>query len=419
MVLIYSPKTSARLTYILDEIFVNRLGMPYQIEENAVAFKDAEAQIKINYSEETLPGFQVIPTTLLFETAVDPYHIPEILWHEPYYVLYPHPKGGFDIFSMAFWFLSRYEEYQAFSPDKHGRFEPKASVFKNYQLHKNPSLDIALQYFYRALQLPIPKKFGIYPTIDIDIAFKHRGRGPMRAIGGLLKNGKQDAIERIKTLLGAPDPFDSFDYMLHSLQALKNKVRIFVHAGGYGSYDKPIPLRNKSFLQKLKSLAQEFTIGIHPDYAGGQLAASIAKQKKRLETALNITIDRSRQHFLRQQYPQTGMELQQAGILHDYTMGFASETGFRAGTAHSFRLFNLATNSAESLIIHPFCLMDVTLKNYMQYQTEEAIDEVKRIKNILAEIEAPFCFIFHNESLGNSGEWKNWRTVFEQCISDT
>lgn len=419
MVLIYSPKTSARLTYILDEIFVNRLGMPYTIAENTATFIDSDVQIKINYSEESLPGFQVVPTSLLFETAIDPYHVPPISRQAYGYVLYPNQTQGFDIFAMAFWFLSRYEEYQAFTPDTHGRFEPKASVFKKYELHKNPSLDMALHAFYQQLQVSIPKKRGIYPTLDIDIAFKHRGRGPIRFLGGLLKNGKQDAIERIKTLFGAADPFDSFDYIHRALEPLKKQVRIFIHAGGYGTWDKPIPLRNKAYHRILQKLAQSFTIGLHPDYAGGQFAASIQKQKLRLENALHIQIDRSRQHFLKQQYPHTGMQLQEAGILHDYTMGFASDTGFRAGTAHSFRLFNLHTNTTETLIIHPFCLMDVSLKNYMQYQPEEAEDEVKRIKNVLAEIEAPFCFIFHNESLGNSGEWKNWRTVFEQCISDT
>jgi len=62
--------------------------------------------------------------------------------------------------------------------------------------------------------------------------------------------------------------------------------------------------------------------------------------------------------------------------------------------------------------------MDVSLKNYMKYSTVEAITEVQRLKSILQEIQAPFCFIFHNESLGNAGEWKNWREVFEVCISD-
>lgn len=392
--------------------------MPYTITENTKVFTDSEVLTKINYSSENLPGFQIIPAPLLFETTLDPYHIPELLETEQGTVLYPNPNGGYDLFAMAFWFLSRYEEYQAFAPDLHGRFEPKASVFKKYQLHKNPSLDIALFHFFKQLGLSIPNKFGIYPTLDIDIAFKHRGRSPIRFVGGLLKGGMQPALERIQTILGKADPFDSFDYINNTLEPHKKQVRIFIHAGGYGAYDKPIPLHNKAYRNILFKLAQSFTIGLHPDYAGGQLAASIRKQKNRLENALNIKIDRSRQHFLKQQYPHTGMQLQEAGITHDYTMGFAAETGFRAGTAHSFKLFNLHTNTAEKLIIHPFCLMDVSLKNYMQYSAGEAISEVQRLKSILKEIQAPFCFIFHNESLGNTGEWKNWREVFEVCISD-
>jgi hypothetical protein len=63
------------------------------------------------------------------------------------------------------------------------------------------------------------------------------------------------------------------------------------------------------------------------------------------------------------------------------------------------------------LIIHPFCIMDVTCKNYLNLSDTLSIEKGNKIKQQLEVIGGTFCFIFHNESVSNSFPWKNWKNT--------
>jgi hypothetical protein len=94
-------------------------------------------------------------------------------------------------------------------------------------------------------------------------------------------------------------------------------------------------------------------------------------------------------------------------------MGFAEHVGFRAGTSHPFMWFDLAANKETDLMIHPFCLMDVTAKNYMKLDPEQAIAVGASLKNSIRLFGGTFCFIVHNESLSESQGWNGWTSVFK------
>jgi hypothetical protein len=67
---------------------------------------------------------------------------------EPYPCLFPNDCDlGFDIFSMAFYFLSRYEEFQRFEEDQWGRFHYKNSFVSKLHYNPSPVLDVAIIHF--------------------------------------------------------------------------------------------------------------------------------------------------------------------------------------------------------------------------------------------------------------------------------
>jgi hypothetical protein len=105
------------------------------------------------------------------------------------------------------------------------------------------------------------------------------------------------------------------------------------------------------------------------------------------------------------------------GITEDYTLGFASAIGFRAGIANSFPFFNLKTNLKRPLLLQPFQIMDVTLKDYLKLNCEEAVIEIDKIKKSIQEVNGEFVSLFHNSSLTDSGEWKNWMKVYLHNLS--
>lgn len=422
MVIIYTTKTSARLQYILDELFRRRSDVDFQVTQNAEEYARAEGFVRINYTDEPLPGMQIIPSGLLEENTAFTKIPCQIVQKNALYVLFENEGHdlGYDIFSMAFWFLSRMEEYRNYTADEHGRFEANQSLLFDGGHHKFPILDIALNHFYEKLGIDITNKYNIFPTIDIDIAYKHKGKNAIIWILSLARNlvagNVKEVGERIRVLFGDKDPWDTYDYLNEVLMPLKSQVRFFVHAGQRSKYDKPVKLSFRPYRKALLSIKENYEIGIHPDYIKGQQEKGIVHQKQKLEKALGIKITRSRHHFLRIHVPTTYPKLNHLGIAHDYTMGYSSDTGFRAGTAQSFRFFDLNLNCSTPLLIHPFCMMDVTLKNSMALSFESAKNEIQRLKNVCQENKTPFCFIFHNESVSNEGEWRNYQSLFELCL---
>ncbi|MCC6683775.1 MAG: hypothetical protein IT247_01765, partial [Bacteroidia bacterium] len=116
-------------------------------------------------------------------------------------------------------------------------------------------------------------------------------------------------------------------------------------------------------------------------------------------------------------YQLTCLQLIENGIEHEYSMGYAEQAGFKASTARSFKFFDLVHNKQTQLTVHPFMLMDVTLKNYMGLSIEEAMEVTSKIIQQVKQVNGELISLWHNESLSDYGEWKGWRTVYEQLIN--
>lgn len=421
MVIVYSPAESSRLLYVLNEIFSRRLGISWTFTSNAKEYEGNSSPCKINYSDQVLPGLQVLPSGFLQELGIVPGFKPLTTRIEYHAVLFGNEgQLGFDIFSMAFWCLSRYEEYQPFSADQHGRFPASGSHFFEGGFVETPVLDIALEYFYRQAGLHAADKFAVYPTIDIDQAYKHRGKPFGIRILSLFKSLYQlqfdDAIESIAVSFEKTDPWDIYGKLSAILGQNQPRTRIFIHCGNRGPYDKAISLKYKPYQKLLNLLSESYSVGLHPSYAAGISAKGIAGEMKRLETATGSPISISRHHFLKIQIPETYQNLISAGIGHDYSMGFADSPGFRAGTAQSFHFYDLSRETTTALVIHPFCLMDVSLMRYRQMNPDEALEKSVLMKEVCRQYQIPFCVLLHNESLSCTGEWKGWEKVWEAWL---
>ena len=114
--------------------------------------------------------------------------------------------------------------------------------------------------------------------------------------------------------------------------------------------------------------------------------------------------------------PDTFRGLIGAGITHDYSMGYANEPGFRAGTSVPFPYFDLLTNEPTNLIIHPITLMDVTLRDHLRLKPDQALQLIQNYIKVVRSAGGSFVSIWHNESLGDTGKWKGWRQVYEKMV---
>jgi len=133
-----------------------------------------------------------------------------------------------------------------------------------------------------------------------------------------------------------------------------------------------------------------------------------------MEDITGSKINKSRQHFLLLGIPDTYRMLSEAGINEDYTMGYASQTGFRAGICTPYYFYDLKNEAPTNLKIVPFMVMDTTLQNYLGFSAAEAHGEIEKLMQEVKKVGGLFVSIWHNETLDEKGIRKGYRAVFEK-----
>jgi hypothetical protein len=226
-------------------------------------------------------------------------------------------------------------------------------------------------------------------------------------------------ILRTKVLWGlAPDPYDNYDYIhrIHKEYGLMSLF--FILFADYGGNDNQISLKNREFRKLLRTLDQDGNVGIHPSFSSNRHLDKLISECRGLSDVLDRDVVISRQHFLKISFPKTYLNLIQNGITDDYSMGYASHIGFRAGIAIPYFFFDLSRNEASNFRIHPVAVMDVTLKEYLRLNPQQAKETIRKVIQKIKSVNGTFVSIWHNESLSDIGRWKDWRAVYETLLRE-
>jgi hypothetical protein len=189
--------------------------------------------------------------------------------------------------------------------------------------------------------------------------------------------------------------------------------------GDYGKYDKNISHHNLDLQNLILNIASKYAVGIHPSYRSNQDPTILKMEINRLNHILkpiDMTVQWSRQHFLKLTLPETYRRLLDAGITDDYTMGYADQIGFRAGVAIPFNWYDIENETITDLKIHSFQVMDVTLQQYLKLSPDEAIAAVKPLIESIKTLGGTFTTLWHNSSLSETNEWCGWRAVYENIV---
>jgi len=406
-IVIYTEKITTRIEYIFDFIFWNYAEIKFAFCTNFNEFQE-EKKPKINFSNHFLDNIINYNVDEMFlENDVRP--------TTNYHSLNPIGK--------CFYWLSRYEEYiappQQF--DQHNRFVGSDLDYSQ------PIVDLICLEIQEEINLKYPeikfKKriFSQINTHDVDFSWKYLNKPFYETIGSLtkkiLKRNFTEFNSQLKVLnQKEKDPYAQFNYLKTLAEKHKIDTIFFWLLGDKSDYDRNINWQNEAQIKLINSIKSWAKIGIHPSYLSNFNTSSQQKEIKRLEKISNLTIYKSRQHFIKLNFPYTYQQLLINGIKEDYTMGFAHQLGFRAGTSISFRWFDLSTNQPTLLIIHPFVAMDVTLKNYLGLTPEQATKEIRSLKQKIRNVNGNFITIFHQSNL--EGEWKEWVKVYESLFDD-
>jgi hypothetical protein len=429
MILIYSEKINNRLSYTCKVIFELILEKPFELTDELEKFEEYDG-VKFNYSKvEDLPGIQIWPSGLLAERGLKEQKIDYCKWGDlP--ALFPTSSElpvPFDLFSSAFYLITRYEEYLPHASDEYGRFKADLSIAYEYDFLHLPIIDL-WAYKLRDLICSIyasakfqERQYKFISTIDIDSAFAYRHKGLVRTLGGFAKDVSQLDLEnftaRMRSLLGKdPDPFDTYE----ELQFLHDEFDIesiyFFLLADYGHNDKNVSVNSRPFQSLIKSIADHARVGIHPGFMSNYQPEKLPKEVSRLSQIVKREITVSRQHFLMLQLPKTYRKLIKLDIKEDYTMGFAQRVGFRAGTCTPFPFYDLDQDFTTKLMLYPFAAMDATLNFYMELTPDEAYQEICKLSNEVRKVNGTFISLWHNESLSDKWHWKGWKDLYQRMI---
>lgn len=434
-ILIYSQRQcTQRLEYVLHWIFKEQFNCDYQVCDDEEKFQLYEGP-KINYSDQDFSDsfnntLRIKPSNLLFETGIKSQNLSIQRWKRLTVLFYNQPgqKITFDIFAAVFYLISRYEEYLPHEVDFHGRYSSKESAAGQYGFLNQPIIDLWLFHFKNILatefQLELTKKpFQVIHTFDVDMAWKYLNKGFKRTYGGYLRDfltfNFAEIRERMLVLKGKnADPFFSFENLkLLQKQYHFDPIYFFLLADELSQYDKNTSPSHPSMQQLIKSVSHHAHCGIHPSYNSHKDDQTLKNEIEYLSSCLQQSIKKSRQHFIKFKLPETYRTLIQNGIQEDYSMGYANENGFRAGTSHSFLWYDLLEEKVSTLRIFPFAFMDATSKFYLKRNQLEVVEDWKRIYNQLRSVDGCLINIWHNYILSQKTDKNSWLDVFEQILN--
>ncbi len=190
----------------------------------------------------------------------------------------------------------------------------------------------------------------------------------------------------------------------------------FLLIGDYNKYDNNINWKNPSLQKLIKKLSKNYSVGIHLSMASNKKKQFVQKEIHRLETITGKQITGSRQHFLMLKFPETYERLIACGITKDYSMGYSSQIGFRAGIASPFYFYNLKKEEKTLLKIFPFAVMDATLFYYLNYSADIAFEQTRSLMDKVKKTGGTFIFLAHNDLLNNDISRSNWIENFETMV---
>ncbi len=428
-IVVYSAENSTRLKFVLDWLLKERLHINYTLTTNEADTVDL--QYFISYGKPLANSICIPDEQLLWKTGIQKLEPHAGTWKDLPTIFATTGDEftlPFDLFSAVFFLLSRYEEYYHYHPDKHGRYPAAKSIlYKNGWLMR-PLVDEWVTALRKAVQAASgihlePTPFLFQPTYDIDMAYSHLHKGVGRIVGAyvraLLRGDVKQISERTQVLKKKQkDPYDSFRWLRLMHKEYDFKPLYFVLSSlKTTTFDKNIHPQHPAMMRVIKNLVKESAIGLHPSYFSERHDA-LSKEKKTLEQVSGSEIHISRQHYIRMKMPRTYHALLEHGITEDYSMGYGSHLGFRAGTGNSFVWYDLEKETTTPLRIFPFCFMDTTAHYEAKMTTKDAFEQLNEMCRKLHHTGSTMITVFHNFSLGTSTEWKGWRAAYEQFMEE-
>ncbi len=367
----------------------------------------ASTLFKMSYADQPLGNeFFIQKYGLLDEVGFNDIDVNVTKWDEVpcFFRVSSESSIPFDIFSAAFYLLSRYEEYQPYVKDKTGAFPVEESLaFKNNFLNM-PLVDIWIEKFQTLLMQKFPKlrtNKKLYTTnfiILVQQAYAYKHKNFFRQWVGLLRDlfllRWIKVVARVNVILNLKkDPFDTYEQLLTWLADRHFKHRWFFQLGDYTRSNRNISPHSKAYHYLIKNISDTAETGLLLSKQSIYSPTTIELELKRME---KISHHKLTATFLADPslgFPDVYLFAHSLGVAHDYSLGYVHQIGWRASTCSSFYFYDLNLEQTTPLQIHPYAIHIDAIK---KLPNEIARKEASLVKNYLKNLQGSLNIIIEN-----------------------
>jgi len=302
-----------------------------------------------------------------------------------------------DLLASAFFWLSRYEETLIQDRDSFGRIPEDRFSCVQESCYSRPLVDEyceALRQLLNRFGFRIEAKgqpLRVLITHDVDSGIPVYG-GLEYFENGLRWLARELFRERrmragLTTCLqwfSVGARFRSYAHAFHDMMQIDREYgytsHFFFMANGTHPIDATYDIfgeYSQKIMQKIKARGGQ--IGLHLGINSHKCSTQFRKEWSNIKQAFPDLLPASRNHYLVFQAPDTWEKLSEVGCRVDTTLGFSKYMGFRAGTSHPFRPFNVLADRVTEVWEYPMTIMDNHLFMLPVRSDTERIDQALRI----------------------------------------
>lgn len=428
--ILYAPQPTPRIAAMAQWLGMRLFGQSIQVISDSELLQPGEQVLNYSYEKLLVPCYQIVPHGLLHQQGFMQQTI-AVNEQGPFPFFFATAGGdhAFDVLAASFFLLQRYEEYvPGYELDEYDRYSHKNSVAWQHGFLKRPIVDEWVEDLKEKLSAPfkdirfVDLNASLLATCDVDIAWSYRHKGLLRNIGGFFNDCRNlrwsKMLERWLVLAGLKkDPFDILFELeeAHSYHHIPSCYFFLVAAQNKG-YDKNISPRSKNLQQLIRWILEETSGGIHLSWAASQDTSVMQAEKQYMEKVLQQPVLRNRMHYLNFRLPGTYRQLVQTGIAADYSMGYGTINGFRAGTSHPYHWYDLEKEEATALKVFPFAWMDANSIFEQNDSPDAAYAEWMRLYEPVKATGGTFVTICHNHLMGRDAEGRPWWLMYNRAL---
>jgi hypothetical protein len=424
--IIITDNKSSRFEYISHFLLEDVLGFVLQDQSPM----PGEAIIAYTVDKPSFPAIHIVPYGLLTETGIREQQLLMDRWEEMPCFFNTEGDIPFDIFSAAFFLVSRYEEYLDHEKDAYGRYSHRGSLAFLEGFLDLPIVELWAQKLREMIRWTFPneklgfRKFRYLPTYDIDHAWCYLRKGLLRTVGQLVMDiataNFKRFQQRFRVLRGLEkDPYDIYEWLdaLHLKYGLK-PYYFFPLAKKVQGYDRNISPYDKKLRDLMAYHASGYRTGVHPSWQSGDNIKVLREEFVLFSTITGSEPEYSRFHFLRFNLPEDYRKLLDHGITEEHSMGYGTINGFRASVSTPFKWYDLAAEKLTNLLVYPYCWMDANSYYEQNYKPSQAYDELKHYHDVVKKVRGTLVTISHNNFLSTESNFAGWKEVYEIFLND-